>query len=150
MSDPRTNSGFGGRDSRGGSDFQSRDRKFGGSSRPSGAGGFGSNRGGFADNRGGFGDRNAAGPRVMGADSYQKSIGGGFAQRDERPAAPAREGFSYERKGGFNDRFAGDRNAGAAPRGDFAPRKPAFSKPAGGGKVFVPRDAQKRFSKNDR
>jgi len=155
MPESRPNSGFGGRDSRGGSDFQSRDRKFGGGGRPSGAGGFGGNRGGFSDNRGGFGDRNAAGPRVMGADSYQNNNGGGFAQRDERPAVPAREGFSYERKGGFNDRFAGDRSAGAAPRGDFAPRKPAFgkpafSKPAGGGKVFVPRDAQKRFSKNDR
>ncbi len=155
MPESRPNSGFGGRDSRGGSDFHSRDRKFGGGGRP----------GGFGAPRGGFSDRNASGPRVMGADSYQNN-GGGFQQRDERPAAP-REGFSYERKGGFNDRFAGDRNGGgdrnfgadrnaaAAPRGDFAARKPpfgkpAFAKPAGGGKVFVPRDAQKRFSKNDR
>ena len=165
MPESRPGNGFGGRDSRGGSDFHSRDRKFGGGGRPAGGGGFGGNRGGFAENRG-FGDRNASGPRVTGGDSYQNNTGGGFAQRDERPAAP-REGFSYERKGGFNDRFAGDRNSGAAPRGDFAPRgdaaprgdfaarkpafgKPAFSKPAGGGKVFVPRDAQKRFSKNDR
>lgn len=144
-------SGFGGRDNRGGGDFQSRDRKFGGGGRP---GGFDAPRGG------GFADRNASGPRMAGPGGYQNN-GGGFAGRDERPAAP-REGFSYERKGGFNDRFAGDRNAGgAAPRGDFAPRadfadrkpafgKPAFSKPAGGGKVFVPRDAQKRFSKTDR
>jgi len=143
-------SGFGGRDNRGGGDFQSRDRKFGGGGRP----------GGFDAPRGGFADRNTGGPRMVGAGDYQNN-GGGFAGRDERPSAP-REGFSYERKGGFNDRFAGDRNAGAAaPRGDFAPRadfaarkpafgKPAFSKPAGGGKVFVPRDAQKRFSKNDR
>ncbi len=143
-------SGFGGRDNRGGGDFQSRDRKFGGGGRP----------GGFDAPRGGFADRNAGGPRMGGAGDYQNN-GGGFGGRDERPAAP-REGFSYERKGGFNDRFAGDRNVGAAaPRGDFAPRadfaprkpafgKPAFSKPAGGGKVFVPRDAQKRFSKNDR
>jgi superfamily II DNA/RNA helicase len=166
MPESRPSSGFGGRDSRGGSDFHSRDRKFGGGGgRPAGGGGFGGNRGGFAENRG-FGDRNASGPRVTGSDSYQNNNGGGFAQRDERPAAP-REGFSYERKGGFNDRFAGDRNTSAAPRADFAPRgdsaprgdfaarkpafgKPAFSKPAGGGKVFVPRDAQKRFSKNDR
>jgi superfamily II DNA/RNA helicase len=149
-------SGFGGRDNRGGGDFQSRDRKFGGGGRP----------GGFDAPRGGFADRNAGGPRMGGAGDYQNN-GGGFAGRDERPPAP-REGFSYERKGGFNDRFAGDRNSGgaaprgdfaprgdAAPRGDFAPRKPAFgkpafSKPAGGGKVFVPRDAQKRFSKTDR
>ncbi|MBK9440234.1 MAG: DEAD/DEAH box helicase [Comamonadaceae bacterium] len=151
--------GFGGR---GG--FGDRDRKFGGGGRP--AGGFGgSNRSGFGDrsgfndNRGVFADRNASGPRVVGADSYQNNRPGGFTQRDERPAAPAREAFSYERKGGFNDRFAGDRNdrgpGAGAPRGDFAARKPAFgkpafSKPAGGGKVFVPRDAQKRFSKNDR
>jgi superfamily II DNA/RNA helicase len=144
-------SSFGGRDNRGGGDFNGRDRKFGGGGRSDN----------FAPSRGGFSDRNAGGPRVMGAGSYQNNNGGGFAGRDERPSAP-REGFSYERKGGFNDRFAGDRNAGGAPRGDFAapradfaPRKPAFgkpafSKPAGGGKVFVPRDAQKRFSKNDR
>ena len=151
--------GFGGR---GG--FGDRDRKFGGGGRPSGGfgggnrGGFG-DRGGFNDNRGGFADRNASGPRLVGADSYQDNKPGGFHPRDERPAAPARDAFSYERKGGFNDRFAGDRNdrgpGAGAPRGDFAARKPAFgkpafSKPAGGGKVFVPRDAQKRFSKNDR
>ena len=153
MPDSRS-SGFGGRDSRGG------DRKFGGGGRPTG-GGFGGNRGGFGESRGGFGGRNASGPRIVDADSYQNNRQGGFAQRDERSSAP-REGFSYERKGGFNDRFAGDRNGGApAPRGDFAPRgnfadrkpafgKPAFGKSAGGGKVFVPRDAQKRFSKNDR
>jgi len=157
--------GFGGR---GG--FGDRERKFGGGGRPAGAG-FGGNRGGFGEqrggfnerggfpeNRGGFADRNASGPRIVGADSYQNNKSGGFAQRDERAAAAPRE-VSYERKGGFNDRFAGDRNergAGAgAPRGDFGARKPAFgkpafSKPAGGGKVFVPRDAQKRFSKNDR
>ncbi len=151
--------GFG---SRGG--FGDRERKFGGGGgRPAGGGFGGGNRGGFGDrggfndNRGGFADRNASGPRVVGADSYQNNRSGGFAQRDERPAAPAREPFSYERKGGFNDRFAGDRNdrGPGAPHGDFAARKPAFgktafSKPAGGGKVFVPRDAQKRFSKNDR
>ena len=64
----------------------------------------------------------------------------------------AREGFSYERKGGFNDRFAGARSEGFrsegfAPRGDFAERKSAFAKPAklgNGGKVFVPRDIKKR------
>jgi superfamily II DNA/RNA helicase len=131
-------SGFGGRDNRGGGDFNGRDRKFGGGGRS----------GGFDAPRGGFADRNASGPRM---------IGGGFAGREDRPFAPRdnapREGFNYERKGGFNDRFAGDRNS--APRGDFAARKPAFgkpafAKPAGGGKVFVPRDAQKRFTKNDR
>ena len=166
---PDSRPSFGGRDNRGGND---RDRKFGGGGRPAGGGfggnrgGFGGDRGGFNDNRGGSNDRNASGPRVVGADSYQNNRAGGFAQRDERPASAPREGFSYERKGGFNDRFAGSRAGAPAPRGDFAPRadfgdrkpafgkpafgKPAFAKPAGGGKVFVPRDAQKRFSKNDR
>lgn len=146
---------FGGRDSRGGGDFNGRDRKFGGGGR---SGGFDAPRGNFDAPRGGFADRNASGPRTAGAGNYQGN-GGGFAGREERSFAPResapREGFSYERKGGFNDRFAGDRNSPAAPRGDFAARKPAFgkpafSKPAGGGKVFVPRDAQKRFSKTDR
>ena len=42
--------------------------------------------------------------------------GGG---RDRKFSSP-REGFSYERKGGFNDRFA--QQGAPAPRGDFAPR----------------------------
>ena len=147
---------FGGRDNRGGGDFNNRDRKFGGGGR---SGGFDAPRGNFDAPRGGFADRNTNGPRMVGAGNFQNNNGGGFAGREDRSFAPResapREGFNYERKGGFNDRFAGDRNAGAAPRGDFAARKPAFgkpafSKPAGSGKVFVPRDAQKRFSKNDR
>ncbi len=139
----RSNAGFGGRNSRGGNDNFSRDRKFGGGAPRTG--GFGGNRGGFGGDRGadrgGFGgDRAPAG-----------GFGGGFAQRDDR-GGERREGFSYERKGGFNDRFAGDgRRDGGAPRGDFGDRKPAFgAKPAfakpgnGGGKVFVPRDAAKK------
>ena len=44
----------------------------------------------------------------------------GFADSQGRDARGGpREGFSYERKGGFNDRFAGQ----GAPRGDFAPRR---------------------------
>ena len=149
--DSRPGGSFGGRggdrDNRGGGNFAPRDRNSGGR-----AGGFGAQRSGS----GGFSGQNFGGPR----DS-----GGGVG---------AEGGFSYERKGGFNDRFAGDRNSGdrnfaaprhsagdrdfgAAPRGDFADRKPAFGKPAfnrpmglktasmgNGGKVFVPRDAKKR------
>lgn len=102
-------------------DYGPRDRKFG----PSG----GAPKRGFG---GGFG-------------------GGGFNQRDERPAF-----------GG--DRFGGDRHAPRggdfAPRGDahaprggeFADRRPAFGKPmaarpAPGGKVFVPRDMPRRPAK---
>jgi superfamily II DNA/RNA helicase len=141
-------SNFGGRDSRGGNDNFSRDRKFGGGRPNSGhGGGFGGDR---APRAGGFGG------------------GSGFGGNPDG----AREGRSYERKGGFNDRFAGDGRRDAAPRGDFAPRadfaprqpsfskpgfgkpmgvKPGFAKPAGhagnGGKVFVPRDAAKRPAK---
>ena len=120
---------FGGR-GRGG-DFQPRERKFGGPRE----GGFGGNRGGFGGGQsGGFADK------------------GGVGKRDYSGAA--REGFSYELKGGFNDRFAGQ----GAPRGDFGPpkdfgaprgdRKPGFAKPGNGGKVFVPRDAKKRPTRN--
>jgi len=105
----------------------------------------------FADARpkSNFGGRERSG----GFDHHarDRKFGGGSSGRMPGFGA-SREGFSYERKGGFNDRFAGDRNHSAPPRGDFAARKPAFdkpafSKPAGGGKVFVPRDAQKRFAK---
>jgi superfamily II DNA/RNA helicase len=141
--DSRPGANMGGRDNRGGNDNFSRERKFGGGGRP---GGFGASRGGFAD-------RNAGAPRDAGGGGYQNNNAGSFGQREPRSGG-APENFSYERKGGFNDRFAGARNEGAAPRGDFAARKPAFGKPAfakpGGGKVFVPRDAQKRFSKTDR
>ena len=136
--DSRPGSNMGGRDSRGGNDNFSRERKFGGGGRP---GGFGASRGGFAD-------RNAGAPRDAGGGGYQNNNAGSFGQREPRSGG-APENFSYERKGGFNDRFAGSRNEGAAPRGDFGARKPAFAKPSGG-KVFVPRDAQKRFSKTDR
>ena len=138
--DSRPGSSMGGRDNRGGNDNFSRERKFGGGGRP---GGFGASRGGFAD-------RNAGAPRDAGGGGYQNNNAGSFGQREPRSGG-APENFSYERKGGFNDRFAGARNEGtAAPRGDFGARKPAFGKPSGGGKVFVPRDAQKRFSKTDR
>ncbi len=135
--DSRPSSNFGARESRG-ADHHARERNFGGAART----------GGFAVNRGGFADRNASSQRDSGAGGYQNNSYGGFGQPDGRNAG-AREGFSYERKGGFNDRFAGTRNEGAAPRGDSAGRKPAFGKPMGvrpgnGGKVFVPRDAKKR------
>ena len=152
--DSRPSGNFGGRDSRDsrdsrGGNFAPRDRNSG-----SRAGGFGAPRGGAGD---GFPERNFAGQRDVGVGA-----GGGGAHG-------AGGGFSYERKGGFNDRFASDRNSGdrnfaaprhpagdrdfgGSPRGDFAERKPAFNKPLGlkpasmgnGGKVFVPRDAKKR------
>jgi superfamily II DNA/RNA helicase len=151
--DSRPNS-FGG--GRGGNDGAPRGGNFGGG---------GGRAGGFGASRGGFSDRSAGASRDAGGGGYQNN-GGGFSQP---------EGRSYERKGGFNDRFAGSRNDAPAPRGDFgaprgdfgaprgdfgAPRgdfaarkpafgKPSFAKPGNGGKVFVPRDAKKRPSRND-
>ena len=145
--DSRPNSFGGG--GRGGHDGAPRGGNFGGG---------GGRAGGFGASRGGFSDRSAGASRDAGGGGYQNN-GGGFSQP---------EGRSYERKGGFNDRFAGSRNDAPAPRGDFgaprgdfgAPRgdfaarkpafgKPSFVKPGNGGKVFVPRDAKKRPSRND-
>jgi hypothetical protein len=147
---PGTGASFGGRGSHF-ADRAPRDRNFGG-----GAGGarpsFGGNRGGNP----GFGDRNASGPRDAGPGSYQNNSGFGGGSRDNGPRDGGDNGgFSYARKGGFNDRFAGGGRPDAAPRsgGDFAAaRKPAFSKPMGvkpgnAGKVFVPRDAKKRAAR---
>ena len=98
-----------------------------------------------------FGDRDNRGGRFN-HRSHDRSFGG--SERSEGFGANrgggAREAVSYERKGGFNDRFAGARNDSAAPRGDFGSRKPTFGKPLGvkpghNGKVFVPRDAKKTF-----
>lgn len=125
---------FGGRGRSGGSegrDYQSRDRRFGGPARG------GNDRGGFG---GGFAGRGAPAPRG----------GEGFAPREDRGFAPRRDGEGYGRKPGFGENaprgFAPRGDMGAprgADRGDFAPRKPAFAKPAGG-KPFAPHDARKR------
>jgi superfamily II DNA/RNA helicase len=122
-----------------------------------------------------FGGRNS---RAGTSDNFSRDrkFGGG-GDRPSFGGAPrgnfgAPEGRSYERKGGFNDRFAGEGRrdgpaprANHAPRGDFAPRadfaprgefaarkpafgaKPSFAKPGNGGKVFVPRDSVKRAPK---
>jgi superfamily II DNA/RNA helicase len=103
---------------RGGREQPARDRGYAGASRSEG--------------RGGFNDRQ----RVQGAP-------------EGRSFAPRRDAEGFGRKPGFGDTgrggFAGPRNEGAAPRGDFAPRKPAFAKPgAPAGKSFTPHDARKR------
>ncbi|MFM2275841.1 MAG: hypothetical protein RL211_1713 [Pseudomonadota bacterium] len=104
-----------------------------------------------------FGNRGSRGP---GAKQTRDRKFGGFGNGGGRPVgfSGERDGSNYERKGGFNDRFAGGNGAryepSAAPRGDFgaAIRKPVFGKPMGikpgnDGKVFVPRDSRKNFSK---
>jgi len=137
---------------RGGRDFQSRDRKFSGPAR----GGDRGDRGGFGGGGfgGGFNDRH----RVQGrpSDDRRPATGGfggrddrapgGFGGRDDRGFAPRRDGEGYGRKPGFGEPARGGfggRHESAAPRGDFAPRQPSFSKP-GAGKSFVPHDARKR------
>ena len=97
------------------------------------------------NDRGGFAGRDSRGAPARGE-------GGGFAGRDDRGGdrgfAPRREGEAYGRKPGFGDAGRGNfvpRGDAGAPRGDFAARKPAFAKPAGGGgKPFVAHDARKR------
>ena len=114
--------------------------RFGGSARG------GNDRGGFG---GGFGG-GFAGRDNRGAPA--RGEGSGFAGRDDRGGdrgfAPRRDSEGYGRKPGFGDTGRGGfapRGDAGAPRGDFAPRKPAFAKPAGGGgKPFVAHDARKR------
>ncbi|MBP7421376.1 MAG: DEAD/DEAH box helicase [Burkholderiaceae bacterium] len=106
----------------------------------------GNDRGGFG---GGFGG-GFAGRDNRGAPA--RGEGSGFAGRDDRGGdrgfAPRRDSEGYGRKPGFGDTGRGGfapRGDAGAPRGDFAPRKPAFAKPAGGGgKPFVAHDARKR------
>ena len=132
---PQTPRGdFGGRGRSGGfegRDYASRDRRFGGPARGSNDRG-GNDRGGFG---GGFAGRGGPAPRG----------GEGFAPREDRGFAPRRDNEGYGRKPGFGDNAPrGDMGAPrGADRGDFAPRKPAFAKPAGG-KPFAPHDARKR------
>jgi superfamily II DNA/RNA helicase len=163
--DSRPNS-FGGGGGRGGNDNHSRGGNFGG------GGGGGGRSGGFGASRGGFNDRNAGAPRDAGGGGFQNNNGGGFGGQPEGRSYERKGGFNDRFAGARNDGPAprgdfgaprgdfGSRNDGGgaprgdfgAPRGDFGARKPSFGKPMGvkpgnGGKVFVPRDAQKRPAK---
>jgi superfamily II DNA/RNA helicase len=95
-------------------------------------------------------DRKFGPPRTAGSGFADKARGQRpfeGARHEPRGGDGAGEGFSYQRKGGFNDRFAGARTEGFGTRGDFADRRPTLGKPAkpgNGGKVFVPRDMKKR------
>ncbi|MHB1198638.1 MAG: DEAD/DEAH box helicase [Polaromonas sp.] len=127
---PRGN--FGNGPDRGGRSFGGGGR-FGNDRAPSGGFGGGAYAGkkpAFGADRGGFGNsRNERAP----FQAQGNGNGGAFDERNAR--GPRRD----DRDG---ERSFGGRSEGFAPRGDFAERKPAFSRPAG--KVFVPRDAQKR------
>ncbi|MDM0024293.1 DEAD/DEAH box helicase [Variovorax saccharolyticus] len=141
QSRPQGDFGGRGRDSR---DNHSRDRKFGGGGghRGGNAGGFGggSNYAGAS----GFNDRNARGPGAGAPRGFQNAGNAGFGGgRDEGGGGYGRKpgwGDSAPR-GGFDNAPRGGGFGGGAGRGDgFAPRGHAGG---GGGKVFVPRDAQK-------
>jgi hypothetical protein len=164
---PQERPAFGGR-GRGG-DFQPRERKFGG---PREGGFGGGNRGGFGGGQGGgFADKGGAGKRdYSGAAregfSYERKGGfndrfaggqgaprGDFAPRDAAPRGDFAPRADFAPRGDAAPRGDfGPRKDFGAPRGDFgAPRgdrKPGFAKPGNGGKVFVPRDAKKRPSRN--
>ena len=145
---PQTPRGdFGGRGRSGGFEGRDgRDRRFGGPARGGNDRG-GSDRGG--SDRGGFGGGFGGGFAGRGAPAARG--GDGFAPREDRGFAPRRDADGYGRKPGFGDNgprggFAPRGDMGA-PRGgdsgDFAPRNPAFAKPAGG-KPCAPHDARKR------
>ncbi len=145
---PRGN--FGGGD-RGGRSFGGGGGgRFGNDRAPSG--GFGGGNGGgyagkkpaYGADRGGFGNNN----RNDRAPFQAPAGGGAFNDRDNRGPRRDDRGFGNSNTGFAQrddrggDRNFGGRSEGFAQRADFADRKPAFARPAG--KVFVPRDAQKR------
>jgi len=95
--------------------------------------------------RGNFGhgpDRGGRGFGGAGRFGNERAPSGGFGGGAYAGRKPA---FGADRGG---ERSFGGRSEGFAPRGDFAERKSAFAKPAG--KVFVPRDAQRRPARSTR
>jgi hypothetical protein len=141
--EPGRNSNFGGRNTRGGNEGFSRDRKFGGGGKP----GFGPrpDAGGKAR---GFGDRNPGFSDRFGQD---RPAGDRFAGKGAANPFQARgDGFA---KGGKGD-FGGRPEFGA--RGDFSDRKPSpggkpgFGKPSHGPRPFTPRGDAKRSGKPTR
>jgi superfamily II DNA/RNA helicase len=86
----------------------------------------------FPDSRpgGNFGGRNTRGG--FEAPSRDRKFGPARGREGAPAAAAPREGFSYKREGGFNDRFAARREPrqdGFAPRPEFVPRKPGADRP---------------------
>jgi superfamily II DNA/RNA helicase len=135
-------------------DSQSRDRKFGGGGGYRGGNG-GGNGGGYAG-ASGFNDRNSRGPAAPGPRGFQGGQNAGFGGgRDEGGNGG---GAGYGRKPGWGDSAprgghghgGGRGDGGFAPREGFAPRGNGAAGHGGPGKVFVPRDAQKRAFKPSR
>lgn len=143
-------------------DNQSRDRKFGNGG---GGGGYRGNNGGGYAGASGFNDRNARGPaQGQGPRGFQGGNNAGFGGgRDDGGNGG---GAGYGRKPGWGDSARAAATARAttaaaaatavsrpvkafAPREGFAPRGNGAGH-GGPGKVFVPRDAQKRAFKPTR
>jgi len=122
-------------------DNHSRDRKFGG------GGGYRGNNGGGYAGASGFNDRNSRGPGAPGPRGFQGQNAGFGGGRDEG---------GYGRKPGWGDsapRGGHGHGGGRGDGGGFAPREgfaPRGAGHGGQGKVFVPRDAQKRSFKPSR
>ncbi|MGJ7503020.1 DEAD/DEAH box helicase [Variovorax sp. ZT5P49] len=136
-------------------DNQSRDRKFGGGGDGYRGGNGGGNGGGYAG-ASGFNDRNSRGPAAPGPRGFQGGQNAGFGGgRDEGGNGG---GAGYGRKPGWGDSAprgghghgGGRGDGGFAPREGFAPRGNGAAGHGGPGKVFVPRDAQKRAFKPSR
>ncbi|MET3382748.1 DEAD/DEAH box helicase [Variovorax paradoxus] len=136
-------------------DSQSRDRKFGGGGGGGYRGGNGGGNGGYAG-ASGFNDRNSRGPAAPGPRGFQGGQNAGFGGgRDEGGNGG---GAGYGRKPGWGDSAprgghghgGGRGDGGFAPREGFAPRGNGAAGHGGPGKVFVPRDAQKRAFKPSR
>jgi superfamily II DNA/RNA helicase len=136
-------------------DNQSRDRKFGGGGGGGYRGGNGGGNGGYAG-ASGFNDRNSRGPAAPGPRGFQGGQNAGFGGgRDEGGNGG---GAGYGRKPGWGDSAprgghghgGGRGDGGFAPREGFAPRGNGAAGHGGPGKVFVPRDAQKRAFKPSR
>lgn len=137
-------------------DNQSRDRKFGGGGGGGYRGGNGGGNGGGYAGASGFNDRNSRGPAAPGPRGFQGGQNAGFGGgRDEGGNGG---GAGYGRKPGWGDSAprgghghgGGRGDGGFAPREGFAPRGNGAAGHGGPGKVFVPRDAQKRAFKPSR
>ncbi|MGF6526082.1 DEAD/DEAH box helicase [Variovorax sp. PvP013] len=132
---------FGGR----GRDGHSRDRKFGGAGGGAhrGNSGFGSSSGNYVG-ASGFNDRGPRGtaPVVVNRGPRGSNQNAAFGQRDEISYGGRGRSGPSESMGGQRSGVAGrgsDMGLAGSGRGGMA-----GNGPAGGGKVFVPRDAQKR------
>jgi len=132
--DARPNSNFGGRNSRSEiADHHSRDRKFGKDrfARTPGARGAGSE----------YVTERPRAVRVPGPFSPGPTV---YGQTDGRSGSFAKASVDYERKGGFNDRFAGAGRSALPARGAGAERRPSPARTLPSGPRFgeQPRNAR--------